>query len=70
MMKTPIKIIFSFIFIAFFTVFLSGCNTIQGVGKDMQEGGRQLQKVAVLNDYWFDWKTYHPSTAVYELGER
>ncbi len=32
--------------------------------------GRQLKKVAVLNDYWFDWKTYHPTTMVYELGAR
>jgi hypothetical protein len=32
--------------------------------------GRQLTKVAVLNDYWFDWKAYHPDTAVYQLGER
>ena len=28
---------------------------------------KQLTKVAVLNDYWFDWQTYHPKTAVYEL---
>jgi hypothetical protein len=27
--------------------------------------GRQLRKIAVLNDYWFDWKTYHPNTSVY-----
>ena len=32
--------------------------------------GRQLKKVALLNDYWFDWKTYHPKTSVYELGNR
>jgi hypothetical protein len=32
--------------------------------------GRQLQKVAVLNDYWFDWKAYNPETLVYELGAR
>ena len=32
--------------------------------------GRQLRKIAVLNDYWFDWKTYHPETEVYRLGER
>ncbi len=31
---------------------------------------RQLKKVAVLNDYWFDWKAYHPTTIVYDLGER
>jgi hypothetical protein len=27
--------------------------------------GRQLQRVVALSDYWFDWKTYHPHTAVY-----
>ena len=32
--------------------------------------GRQLKKVAVLNDYWFDWQTYYPKTSVYELGNR
>jgi len=32
--------------------------------------GRQLKKVAVLSDYWFDWTTYHPDTMIYELGAR
>jgi hypothetical protein len=32
--------------------------------------GKLLTKVAVLNDYWFDWQTYHPKTLVYELGGR
>jgi hypothetical protein len=32
--------------------------------------GRQLQRIAVLNDYWFDWKAYHPETTLYQLGER
>ncbi len=32
--------------------------------------GRQLKKVAVLNDYWFDWKAYHTNTIVYDLGGR
>jgi hypothetical protein len=27
--------------------------------------GRQLSKVKMLSDYWFDWKTYHPDTTVY-----
>jgi hypothetical protein len=31
---------------------------------------KQLKKVAVLNDYWFDWQTYNPKTTVYELGSR
>lgn len=32
--------------------------------------GKQLKKVAVLNDYWFDWQTYNPKTLIYELGSR
>jgi len=32
--------------------------------------GRQLKRVAVLNDYWFDWKAYNPKTIVYDLGGR
>ena len=32
--------------------------------------GRRLKKIAVLNDYWFDWKAYHPDTMVYKLGAR
>lgn len=32
--------------------------------------GKQLKKIAVLNDYWFDWQTYHPKTSVYDLGSR
>ena len=30
--------------------------------------GRQLKKVFVLEDYWFDWRIYHPDTAVYDIG--
>jgi hypothetical protein len=32
--------------------------------------GKQLTRLAVLNDYWFDWKTYNPGTTLYQLGER
>jgi hypothetical protein len=32
--------------------------------------GKQLKKIAVLKDYWFDWKTYHPETQLYTLGTR
>jgi uncharacterized protein DUF3179 len=32
--------------------------------------GRELKKVSVLEDYWFDWRIYHPDTAVYEIGPR
>jgi hypothetical protein len=30
--------------------------------------GRQLKKLFVLEDYWFDWRLYHPDTAIYEIG--
>ena len=32
--------------------------------------GRQLRRVAVRKDYWFDWQIYHPRTGVYTLGAR
>ena len=32
--------------------------------------GRQLTKIATMKDYWFDWKTYHPDTQLYRLGDR
>ena len=32
--------------------------------------GRQLKKVFVLEDFWFDWRIYHPDTAVYQLGSQ
>jgi hypothetical protein len=30
--------------------------------------GRELKKVSVLEDYWFDWRNYHPDTSIYTLG--
>jgi hypothetical protein len=32
--------------------------------------GKQLIRIPVLKDYWFDWKTYNPNTSVYLLGDR
>ncbi len=32
--------------------------------------GRELKRVSVLSDYWFDWQTYHAQTLIYTLGER
>ncbi len=32
--------------------------------------GHQLKQVPLLNDYWFDWKIYHPDTRIYQLGAR
>ena len=36
-----------------------------GTAVSGQLAGRQLKKIALLKDYWFDWKTYNPSTALY-----
>ena len=27
--------------------------------------GVQLNKLSILADYWFDWKSYHPETGLY-----
>lgn len=27
--------------------------------------GKQLRKLPAFSDYWFDWKTYHPSTMIF-----
>ncbi len=32
--------------------------------------GKQLEKIQVLKDYWFDWKNYNPETQIYALGAR
>ena len=32
--------------------------------------GRQLRKVSVLKDYWFDWKIYNPQTTIYAFTAR
>jgi hypothetical protein len=30
--------------------------------------GRQLQRIEILRDYWFDWRAYHPDTSIYHTG--
>jgi hypothetical protein len=35
-----------------------------------QLAGQRLKPVALLKDFWFDWKLYHPATTIYSLGER
>jgi hypothetical protein len=32
--------------------------------------GRQLKKLFVLEDYWFDWRIYHPDTSLYDIGPK
>lgn len=39
----------------------------RAVGGPLQ--GRRLLALYLLKDYWFDWMTYHPATAVYLLGD-
>lgn len=31
--------------------------------------GKQLKKIPVLKDYWFDWKIYHPATTIYTANK-
>jgi Protein of unknown function (DUF3179) len=31
--------------------------------------GKQLKKISVLKDYWFDWKIYHPDTSVFAANK-
>ena len=42
----------------------------EGKATDGPLAGKQLKKIFVLEDYWFDWRIYHPDTAVYDLGPR
>ena len=30
--------------------------------------GKQLQRINILKDFWFDWKEYHPDTLVFSAG--
>jgi len=41
-----------------------------GKATDGQLAGKQLKKVSLLKDYWFNWKLYHPDTVVYMQGKR
>lgn len=41
-----------------------------GTAVNGENAGKQLSRITVLYDYWFDWKTYNPGTLVYTLGER
>jgi hypothetical protein len=34
-----------------------------------QLAGKQLKKISVLKDYWFDWKSYHPDTNVFAANQ-
>ncbi len=32
--------------------------------------GNQLRQLPLLEDYWFDWHSYHPQTTLYRAGAR
>lgn len=40
-----------------------------GLATDGPLSGRRLAHVPCLKDFWFDWKNYHPRTAVFAAGE-
>ncbi len=42
-MKKIITVLFAVLFVAFALV---GCNTIEGVGKDIKKGGEAIEKTA------------------------
>lgn len=45
----------------------TGSNWIfEGCAVAGKLNGQCLKPVAALKDYWFDWKQYHPDTAVYK----
>jgi hypothetical protein len=39
-----------------------------GVATRGPSAGRHLQRIDILRDYWFDWRSYHPETAIYRTG--
>ncbi len=36
----------TFVVIGAIAVFLAGCNTVQGIGKDLKKGGEAIEKSA------------------------
>ncbi len=32
--------------------------------------GKELRKITILKDYWFDWKIYNTESRIYDLGSR
>ncbi len=47
-MKRCIKMVLMCSFVGF-VFLLTGCNTVEGLGKDMQEGGKALSQSAQKN---------------------
>jgi hypothetical protein len=47
---------------------LSGTEwNFAGEGTEGPLAGRRLARVPFLLDYWFDWQTYHPDTAIHRV---
>jgi Protein of unknown function (DUF3179) len=42
----------------------------QGCAISGKANGACLERVAMLKDYWFDWRNYHPATTVWGKGGR
>ncbi len=40
-----------------------------GAATSGPHAGKRLARLQPVKDYWFDWKQYHPDTAVYLLGQ-
>jgi hypothetical protein len=38
----------------------------QGCAVSGPAQGKCLERVAILKDYWFDWRNYHPDTTIYK----
>ena len=44
-MKTFLRLVSGVVLIAWSMVALHGCNTVRGVGKDIEKGGEKIQEV-------------------------
>ena len=45
-MSIRTKKFISIIILTFLSIVVSGCNTMKGIGKDFEEGGKALQELA------------------------
>ncbi len=61
-------IAFAWVAIPFFKIRPFAPQTTEALKLSYALRGRELKKVDVLKDYWFDWKIYNPRTLVYTIG--
>ena len=45
-MKKIKRLLFGLCLLGAIAIFLSGCNTIEGMGKDIERGGEEIQEAA------------------------